>query len=242
MLFFHRLIGTWSTKIDAYIALTEFARDKFIQGGLPADRIVVKPIFVMDHGIGSAEDNYAVFAGRLTEEKGVHVLLEAWKVLGDRIPLKIAGTGPLVGAVKRSTTEIPGVSYLGSLPNDQLQKIFLRAAFSVFPSLWYEGMPTVILESYAAGVPVISSRLGSMASMVKQGKTGYLFEPGDVSGLIQTVEQLCADSADWQKMRILARREYEENYTPDKNYEILMSIYRSTTKRRGSTVQSLAPQ
>jgi glycosyltransferase involved in cell wall biosynthesis len=236
MLFVHRLIGTWSKKIDAYIALTEFARDKFIEGGLPADRIVVKPNFVMDRGTGSAEGNYAVFAGRLTEEKGVRVLLEAWRVLGGRIQLKIAGTGPLARLVESRAAEIPGVSYLGSLANEQLRKIFLRAVFSLFPSLWYEGMPTVILESYAAGVPVISSRLGSMASMVKQGETGYLFEPGDERALIQAVEQLCGDSVAYQKMRRLARREYEENYTPDKNYEILMSIYKSTVERRGSAV------
>ncbi len=234
MLFLHRLIGTWSKKIDAYIALTEFARDKFIEGGLPAERIAVKPVFVADHGVGPADGGYAVFIGRLTEEKGVHTLLEAWRVLGTRIPLKIIGGGPLADEIKVSAEDIPGVSYLGRVSDDVLRETLLRASFTVFPSLWYEGMPAVILESYAAGVPVISSRLGSMECMVKEHETGYLFEPGNASALIQMVERLCSDSAGYQRMRGLARREYEENYTPGKNYEFLMSIYGSAMKRRGS--------
>jgi len=234
MLFFHRLIGTWNTKIDAYIALTEFARDKFIEGGLPAERIVVKPVFVPDHGVGAADGGYGVFIGRLTEEKGVHTLLEAWKVLGTRVPLKIIGGGPLADEVKARVADIPGVTYLGRVSDDILRETFSRASFTVFPSLWYEGMPAVILESYAAGLPVISSRLGSMATMVKERETGQFFEPGNAGALVQAVERLRSDPVGYHIMRELARRAYEQNYTPEANYKTLIALYRSLTERNGS--------
>jgi glycosyltransferase involved in cell wall biosynthesis len=231
MLFVHRAIGTWKRKIDAYIALTEFARNKFIEGGLPAEKILVKPGFVKDYGIGAADGGYAVFIGRLTEEKGIDTLLEAWKFLGRQIRLKIVGTGPMADAVRARAAEIPGVSCLGQLSGEILRETFSRAAFTVFPSVWYEGLPLVILESYAAGLPVISSRLGSMATVVKDGQTGYFFEPGNAPGLIQAVEKMRGNLSAYEEMRRLARREYEQNYTAARNYQMLVSIYGSIMRQ-----------
>ncbi len=231
MLFLHRVTGTWKTKIDAYIALTEFARNKFIEGGLPPERIVIKPVFVEDCGIGVADGGYAAYIGRLTEEKGIRTLLEAWRVLGDRVPLKIIGGGPLADEVKACAASTPGVTYLGRVSDGVLRETLLRSAFTVFPSVWYEGMPAVILESYAAGLPVISSRLGSMEAIVKEGQTGRLFEPGNAGDLIRAVESLLGDPSAYGEMRRFARQEFEEKYTAKKNYAILISIYRSIMRR-----------
>ncbi len=239
MLFLHRLMGTWKNKIDAYIALTEFARNKFIEGGLPAERIVIKPVFVPDYGIGAADGGYAVFIGRLTEEKGIQTLLDAWKVLGASIPLRIVGAGPMSDHVQAQAAQIPGVSCLGRLSDEDLRETLLRAAFTVFPSVWYEGMPAVILESYAAGLPVIASRLGSMAALVKEGQTGYLFEPGSAAGLVKAVQQLRNDLPAYVEMRRNSRWEYEQNYTSGRNYQLLISIYSSIKKQSRSATEAL---
>src|SRR5579862_3339806 len=90
MLTTHNCMGTWNKTVSAYIALSDFARNKFIEGGLPAEKVFVKPNFLQkDPGIGEAKGNYALFVGRLTPEKGIETLLEAWRWMGNDIPLEI---------------------------------------------------------------------------------------------------------------------------------------------------------
>jgi glycosyltransferase involved in cell wall biosynthesis len=226
MLATHRAAGTWDRQVDAYIALTGFARDKFIQGGLPADRIAVKPNFVEpDPGCGSGQGGYALFVGRLTEEKGIRTLLGAWERLGESLPLKIAGDGPLVEEVRQACASNSEIEYVGPKPRAEVLALMKDASFLVFPSVWYEGFPMTIAEAYASGLPVIASNLGSMASIVKDGVTGLHCEPGNVQDLIDKVQWLQAHPEQLRNLRRNARREFTVHYSAAGNYTQLMRIY-----------------
>jgi glycosyltransferase involved in cell wall biosynthesis len=220
MLTLHGIAGTWRRMVNVYVALSEFARKKFIDGGLPAERIVVKPNFlVSDPDMGNGEGGYALFAGRLAEEKGVRLLAQAWRRLSG-IPLIVAGKGPL------DSLEWPaGVTLLGHQSRERLFSLMRGARVLVFPSIWYECSPMTIIEAFGCGLPVIGSNLGSIPEYVSHRRTGLLFQPGDAEDLAQTVRWAFENSASLRTMRFAARAEYELKYTPERNYKMLMDIY-----------------
>jgi len=162
MLAVHRAIGTWREKVNVYVALSEFARRKFIEGGLPAKRIVVKPNFVApDPGLKWAPGEYALYVGRLSEEKGIRLLLSAWRLLRDPVPLRIAGAGPLQDEAAAEICRMkPGVELLGSLSPRRIIELMHRASFLVVPSICFENFPLAVAEAFACGLPVIASRIG----------------------------------------------------------------------------------
>ena len=228
MLAVHRLLGTWSDKVDLYIALTEFARQKFIEGGLPAEKIVVKPNFVHpDPGLGEHRGDFALFVGRLSQEKGVRTLLAAWRKLKG-IPLKIAGDGPLMEEVQGVIVRegLDDVELLGRQSRAEVLKLMQQAQVLVFPSEWYEGFPMTLAEAFACGLPVVASRLGAMAEIVEDRRTGLLFEPGDAEDLAAKVEWAWSHPRKMAEMGREARQEYERKYTAERNYEMSMEIYR----------------
>jgi glycosyltransferase involved in cell wall biosynthesis len=228
MLSVHRALGTWQRKVDVYVALSEFARNKFVQGGLPPERIVVKPNSVdIDAGTRVAGTAYALFVGRHAEEKGLRSLIEAWGRRCQRIPLRIAGDGPLRQKAEREAAEHgrTDISFLGQLPARETQEQMRGARFLVFPSIWYEGFPLTVAEAFACGVPVLCSRLGSLEEIVQDGRTGVHFEAGNAEDLAAKVEWAWAHSAEMEGMGRAARREYESKYAPEQNYQMLMKIY-----------------
>jgi glycosyltransferase involved in cell wall biosynthesis len=228
MLSVHHLIGTWRRKVDLYIALTQFSRNKFIEGGLPADRIAVKPNFVHpDPGFCETRDRYALFVGRLSIEKGVKTMLEAWRLLGLRAPvLRIAGDGPLAAEVRNTAATVRGVEWLGQLSREEVLGQMRGAAMLIFPSIWYEGLPLTILEAFACGSPVIASDLGSMPELVADGQTGLLFAPGSADDLAEKVLWASAHTPEMRLMSFAARQEFERNYSRQKNHDLLMECYR----------------
>ncbi len=222
----HRIRGTWRDRVDHYIALTDFARNKFIEGGLPANKITVKPNFVsVDPGCGEGGGDYALFVGRLSPEKGLETLLAAGEKLGDRIGLKIIGDGPLAPTVEQAATRIPGVQSMGRQSQNQLQTLMKNAQVLIFPSLWYETFGLVVIEAYAAGVPVIASNLGTMSLLIDPDSTGLLFRAGDPQDLQERIEWILSHPQEVKKMRQEARREFESKYTATQNYQQLMEIY-----------------
>jgi glycosyltransferase involved in cell wall biosynthesis len=226
MLTSHRLLGTWQSKVNVYVALTEWGRQKYIEGGLPADRIAIKPNFVgQDPGAGDGRGGFALFAARLNPEKGVDALLEAWRRLGGRIPLKIIGDGPLTDQVKQAAQEIEGVEYLGRRPLADFYELLGQARFFVFTSTWYEGFPRVISECYARAVPIVASRIGPIADVVLDRRTGLLFRPGDVDELVAKVTWLLDHPAEHARMRQDARAEFEAKYTAEVSRRQLLAIY-----------------
>jgi glycosyltransferase involved in cell wall biosynthesis len=226
MLAVHRAKGTWRGAVDVYIALTEFGRQKFIAGGLPTDKIVVKPNFVYpDPGPGAGEGGYAIFVGRLSAEKGVHTLLKAWKNLRGAMPLKIVGDGPLAATVSAAAAEDAGIQWLGSQPSEAVYSLIGGATFLVLPSECYETFGRVGIEAFAKGTPVLASRLGAMAEVVDHGRTGLHFEPGDARDLALKAQQFLSEPQPVKRMRQAARQEYERKYTAATNYRLLMAIY-----------------
>lgn len=238
MLAVHRLLGTWTRRVDVFIALSDFARQKYIEGGLPAEKIVIKPNFIdPDPGPRETSAGYALFVGRLSPEKGLDTLIAAWERLATRIPLKIVGTGPLAGDAEAAARRMAEVEWLGGLPREQVLALMKRAEFLVIPSLWYEAFGVVIAEAYGVGLPVISSNLGSMSSLIRPGRTGLHYRPGDAADLAARVEWAIAHRAEMAEMGRQARREYEMWYTADRNYEMLVHAYglamdRAASRRR----------
>jgi glycosyltransferase involved in cell wall biosynthesis len=228
----HRAMGTWDGAVDVYVALSEFARRKFVEGGLPADNVVVKPNFVNpDPGAGEGRGNFFLFVGRLSQEKGMDTLLAAWKRLRMEAPLRILGDGPLAPKVAEAAERIQGLEWMGRQPRDRVLALMKDARALIFPSVWYEGFPMVIAEAYAVGLPVIASDLGSMSSLVDHGRTGLRFRPGDPEDLAIQAEWASTHPAELRRMRAEARAEFENNYTAERNYRVLMDIYRTVVER-----------
>jgi glycosyltransferase involved in cell wall biosynthesis len=235
MLKFHQFQGTWNRSINRYVALSEFARSKFIQGGLPADKIHVKPNFLgMDPGQKSGPGKYALFVGRLSPEKGVDILLSAWSQLRSPLPLMIVGDGPLRESLNSrvSSLGLKDVTIRSWCPRDEVLAAMKSAAFVVMPSTWYEGFPLTIIESFACGTPVICSRLGSMQEIVEDGCTGLHFNPGDSADLASKIDLALAKTEYLDAMGRAARRRYEKLYTAERNYTKLMDIYEQTIATR----------
>ncbi len=226
MLGFHRAAGTWKKYVNVYVALSEFARRKFAEGGIPEERIMVKPNFVEpDPGAGEGRGGYALFVGRLSSEKGIDTLLAAWEQLGDRIPLKIVGEGPMVEAVTKVARRLESVDWLGRQSGARVLALMKEARMLIFPSVWYESFPKVIAEAYAVGLPVIAGNLGGMSSIIDPGRTGLHFRPRDPKDLAAQVKWTLAHPATLAVMRREARAEFEVKYTAVRNYEMLMEIY-----------------
>jgi glycosyltransferase involved in cell wall biosynthesis len=233
MLTVHRFLKTWTEKVDVYIALTEFARRKFIEGGIPAEKVAVKPNFVNpDPGPGEGKGGYALYVGRLSEEKGVGTMLRAWELLGDRIPLKVVGDGSLAERVSGAVERLSGVEWMGHVPEEQVTELMKDAAFLVFPSTWYEVFPLVIVEAFATGLPVLASDIGNMSSLIDHGHTGLHFRPGDGEDLAVQVGWVLSHPDELSRMRREARAEFEAKYTAEHNYEKLMEIYEMAVGRK----------
>ena len=233
----HRLCGTWANAVDRYVTPTAFVRDRFVAGGFPADRIEVKPNFVAaDPGPGDGAGGHAVFVGRLAEEKGVRFLLEAWRRLEDGPPLHVLGDGPLAEEVRSAAVASDGrIRWLGHQPRARVMKEIASARFLVMPSVWYETFGLCIAEAFAAGTPVLASRLGAMAELVEHGRTGFLFPHADASALAQAVARATADPHTLRAMRPAARASYEARFTPEGNLDRLVAIYGRAIGRRRET-------
>lgn len=229
MLSVHHALGTWIDKVDRFIALTEFARQKFVRSGLPAEMVSVKPNFIYSPPGWSSDDEnaYAIYVGRLSPEKGVDILLNAWAKLRTSIPLLLVGEGPSLADLQMQAERLAlqNVTFTGRLPWDKTIEAMRKSRFLLFPSLSYEGFPMTIVEALACGKPVICSSLGSMPEIVLDGNTGLCFEPGNVDDLADKIGSALANPEKMRHMGEEARRTYEREYSPEKNYALLMGIY-----------------
>jgi glycosyltransferase involved in cell wall biosynthesis len=244
MLTVHRGLGTWGRRVDAFVALSEFARARFVEGGLPAERLHVKSSFVdPDPGRGSGGGDFLLYVGRLVEEKGVPALLDAWaevavqrevrRVRGGAAPrLVLAGDGPLAPLVRERARALPGVEWLGPLSRQRVLELMGLARALVFPSLCYENSPLVLAEAFARGLPVVGSRLGSTAELVREGVNGRLFTPGDGHELARALRWALDSATELDRLADGARRSFEARHTADRAAVRLLEIYAAAARVR----------
>jgi glycosyltransferase involved in cell wall biosynthesis len=243
----HRSLKTWEKKIDAFIALTDFGKKKYIECGLPKKRIFVKPNFLANAPEPKySNDGYAVFLGRISAEKGLSVLINAFQHLSVLTPnplpntqnlihLKIIGDGPLSENLQETVKsgKIQGIEFTGRKSFPDAMELLCNSRFMIMPAIWYETFSLIGMEAFACGKPVIASRLGAMAELVEDGKTGLLFEPGNADDLASKIKWMLENEHACIEMGKNARKVFKEKYTAEKNFEILMKIYQKVIKDYG---------
>jgi glycosyltransferase involved in cell wall biosynthesis len=220
MLVVHRALGTYRHKVTRYIALGAFARDKFIAGGLPAERVVIKPNFVDFAPPPLGDRTGFLYVGRLSVEKGVAVLVDAWNRVEGGV-LAVAGTGPeahLLDGVARLTA-------LGAVPGDAVRARMATVTALVLPSICYEGFPRTLVEAFACALPVIASRLGPLIDLIEDGVTGLLFEAGNAADLAEKMQWAQTHPQEMAAMGRNARSKYEAEFSAERNYPQLIAIY-----------------
>jgi glycosyltransferase involved in cell wall biosynthesis len=200
-------------------------KQQLVEGGFPEEKILVKPNFISDSGIGDGSGGYGLYVGRLTEEKGVRSLLKAWPDVPRSVSLKIIGDGPLESVVRQASDADPRIEYLGRKSLSEVCEYLGRAAFLIFPSEWYEPFGRTIVEAYSKGTPVIAALTPPMKAMVENDVTGLLYKPGDSRDLASAISILMASSERLNLMRAQARAKYLAVYTEDQNYRQLMDIF-----------------
>lgn len=232
MLAAHRAAGTWQRCVDAYFVPSEFCRQSFAATGLPANKLNVKPNFLaQDPGPRTTAGDYALFVGRLSPEKGVVEMVRAWAQLPE-IPLLIAGDGPLRPAMERARGgRKDHIKLLRQLTSDAVIAYLKGARFLLFPSRWHEPFGMVLLEAAACGVPVIGSRIGAVPELVIDGETGLLFDPDNLDELVQHARWAWTHPAEMEQMGLAARQLYLQKFTPDKSYDVWMSVCRTLLKQ-----------
>jgi glycosyltransferase involved in cell wall biosynthesis len=228
----HRAIGTWSDKVDAFIVLTEFQRQKVVKAGLPGDSVFVKPpCYPRPPSLlpWNNRERKAVFIGRIGPEKGLRFLIDAWMKWGDDAPvLEVIGAGQEKQAFKNKAAagRLNGkIQFAGQLPFERVQASLSQAQLLVLPSVSYEGFPMVILEAFALGVPVAASRIGSLPFIVDDRKDGVLFDPGMPDELLHAVRTLWEDGRALEEAGRAAREKFEREYSSAANCDTLMHIY-----------------
>lgn len=234
----HRRIGTWQTQVDAFIALSDFQRDLMVKGGLPADKLYVKPNFyagLPEVKAWHERGDYVVFVGRLSQEKGVETLLKAWALWGNSAPeLRIVGDGPLREQLEAQSSGLP-VRFLGQVSAGDAEAQIAFAKLLVLPSECFEGFPMVVREAFAYGTPVSVSNLGPLPSIVHHGKNGVLFEPGNPESQRSAICSSWCERGLLERLALGARQSFVEVYNEEANYQTLMDIYREAMERSRST-------
>jgi len=236
----HRMMGTFSHRITRYIALSRFCRDKFIEGGLPAERIRIKPNFVQPHDIHDMPRcetrKGGLYVGRLSPEKGIDTLIAASQLmpLASSSMLRVAGGGPLEASVK----EAFGNAWLGTQPREAVLRLLGESLYLIAPSTCYESFGLALVEAFSCGTPVIASRRGAFAELVEDGRTGLLFEPGDARDLAAKMQWADSHPEAMRRMGAAALAEYESRYTPQRNYAMLMEIYEDAIRNVRGELQA----
>ncbi len=229
----HRVLGTWRRRVDLFLAVSAFTRDRHVAAGFDPAQIVVKPnVLGQEPPPEVGEANHALFVGRLSEEKGLRTALAAWRdAPPDCPPLLVVGDGPLRHLQKTCPPD-GRVTFLGHRSREEIYSLMTKAAFLVAPSEWFETFGMTIIEAFACGTPVIAGRIGAYPELITDGVNGLLFEPGDAASLRAAVTRLMRSPSDLPAMRRAARRRFDEGYTRAGNYQALMAAYDLARRRR----------
>lgn len=231
----HRALGTWKADVDAYIALTEFQKERLVDAGLPSKRVFVKPNFYPgDPRVTpwASREECAVYAGRLAPEKGIDTLVRAWQLWGDDAPaLKVVGDGPLRSQIEKlSGTPHPRVRVFGPMSPADTQRTIATAKLLIVPSLWFEGFPMVLQEALAFGTPVAVSNIGALPAIADNGQAGTVFRAGDEDDMLRAIRKLWESPGLLESCAHRARDLFVRHYNEDVNYRAMMTIYRQALK------------
>lgn len=229
----HKVMNTWRGKVDRYITPSIFMKNRLINSSLslPAEKVSVKRNFVDDAGFAepSSREPFFLFVGRLSEEKGVEVLLKVFKGIPG-LKLILAGEGPLSEDLQNRYKEYNNIKFLGKQNRHQVITLMKQCKALIFPSIWYEGLPLTIIEALSVGTPVIASNLGAMQEMIEDGKSGLLFNPGDVSDLKEKVLNYVEMGIGNYSYHQQARDKYLDIFHPDVCYRDVIKVYESLLK------------
>ena len=239
MLSIHRLRSTWKNCIAQYIALTDFSKRKYVSAGFSPEHISVKPNFVRtDHGMGDANGKYMIYVGRLSEEKGIQVLIDAWKQVKSDYHLRIVGEGPWENQLQSASNTDSRIEILGHLSHSRVMQQVANAKALLFPSIWYEGFGRSIIEAFSVGTPVIASDCGAMSELIQHDENGLLFGRGDACELAQQIHRILNDDGFRTFIRQNARDSFLQKYSADANYDRLIKIYH---RAMGTEVEVVPP-
>jgi glycosyltransferase involved in cell wall biosynthesis len=229
----HKMLGTWQQKVDKFIALTPGAAALFRDSSLKLrpEQLAVKPNFTEDLGIGQEErENYFLYVGRLTTEKGIDTLLKAHAL--QPFPLKIVGDGPLRPQVEQYASEHAGIDYLGFQNRPQVLELLKSARGLIFSSEWMETFGMTVIEAFSTGTPVIAAKIGGAEQLVEDGVNGLHYNPGQPTELAEKVQQLLREPSLASQLGKAARQSYEARYTPEANYRMLIDIYQQAIQAK----------
>jgi len=230
----HRWMRVY-TKIDHFVAPSRFLAGKLAEHRFPSKNVTAIPHFIeLDQFHESESDEgYALFAGRLAEEKGLRTLIRAKALLGQG-ELVIAGDGPLREELETmvSSEGIPGIRFLGLKTREEVRTLASRARCLLLPSIWYENFPFAVMESFALGKPILASRIGAIPELVDEGRDGLLATPGDAVDLAEKLGSLLADKELARQLGIRGRAKAESEWSPEVHYERLDAVYSSVLSAR----------
>lgn len=239
---FHRWRGTWQDDVERFIALTDFQRTTLARTGLPKDRIAVKPNFypgVPKRIAFSDRSEHVVFAGRLSEEKGVGDLVDAWLAWGIGAPeLRILGDGPLRAELEARAAGHPCIAFLGQVSAEIADREIGRARLLLLPSRCFEGFPMVLREAFALGTPVGTSDQGPLPDIASKAD-GIVFRTNDAKDLLAKVKGRWSDPDRLQSMSDASTAVFETNYSETVNYQQLMEIYETAIQAAGERRNSM---
>ena len=225
---FHQWIGIYKD-IDAYVTPSKFLKNKLEEYGFPAKKIFCIPTFVPSEEARDLEilGSFGLYIGRLTEEKGVETLIKAYQMLPG-YQLKIVGDDSTKEGRRlkkyAEDNQLNQIEFLGFRSGEELKDILYGARFVISPSIWYENLPNTILEAYAAGKPVLAAKIGSQCEAVEEGKTGFLFPPGDAQALAALIKKM-DDGELTARMGINCRSKANETYSAERHVQTLTSLF-----------------
>jgi glycosyltransferase involved in cell wall biosynthesis len=211
----HRALGTWQRSVRRFVVPDRFLGEKLVHGGFPADRIrtVCNPFDVERYVPNYGGEGYALFVGRWIRPKGIFTLLDA--AARTKVKVVIAGDGEDAEGVRAHPVVRAGtVTLVGAVYGEEMERLLNRAGMVVVPSEWYDNLPMMVCQAFAAGKPVVASRINGIPEYVRDGETGLLFAPGDAAGLATSLDRLAADEGFRLSLGREARRTAEQLFSP----------------------------
>jgi glycosyltransferase involved in cell wall biosynthesis len=229
----HRMLGTWRRKVNVFIALTDFARQRFIAGGFPADRLMIKPnlVRVGRDSPKRTRDDFVLFVGRLTQAKGVRTLLAAWRGMPEPPPLVIAGDGELASEVADAASS-PRIRWLGHRSPAEVHELMASCRLLVVPAESWENGSMVVMEAAASATPTVASDMGAVGEIAGQEIGAVTVPAGDPGALAEAVGDLYRDRQRLERLADEARSNYEKRFSVGANYHLLMQVYGRALGRR----------